>query len=148
MYWKGDDGNAKSQMGTIECTMLARNSAPSTTRNLVSLSATGSADNRMHLRVNTSQQEEIFVRSGAADQVNAAGATDICDDASHVVRARYRPNSVFGLLDGASEVAEDTSCAIPSIDRIHVGEGESGIGQSGPDVWVKNVRLKGISTNH
>jgi hypothetical protein len=147
LYYVGDDGNAGDEHGTIECTVLSRNAAPTAVRNLVTLSNAGSPDNKISSRINTSQQSEIYIRDAASDQVSAAGSTDICDDDPHIVRARYKVNSTWGLLDGVQEIAEDGVCTMPTIDRIDIGSDEVGESQAGPDVWVKRIRLKKISTS-
>lgn len=148
LYYDGDDGNAGDEHGTIECTVLAHDAAPASVRNLVTLSAAGSADNKISYRLNTSQQAEVYVRDAAADQVSSAGSTDACDDEDHIHRLRYKVNSVWSLLDGSQEISEDDSCTIPTIDRIDIGADEGGDSQAGPDVWIKKVRAKRISTSH
>lgn len=148
LYYDGDDGNAGDENGTIECTVLARDETPASVRNLVTLSAAGSADNKISYRVDTSEHAEVYVRDAAADQVSSAGSTDVCDDDPHIHRLRYKVNSVWSLLDGSQEIAEDSACTMPTIDRIDIGADEGGANQAGPDVWIKNVRAKRISTSH
>jgi hypothetical protein len=146
LYFKGDDGNLGDQLGTIVAGFLHRAYTPTVVENLITISDGGAAADCLNLRMDTSKHLEIYCKDGGVEQVHVAGSTDACDDDDHKGRARYHANHVWGLLDDASEISEDTACTIPNdIDRIHIGCDEAGVNQFRG--WIRKVRAKAISTS-